>query len=113
MIIVYIKLNIYKRFLWKRTSFIITHLLNIISFNFFIIINNYLAYFIIIVIDLIRFKYFMIKKIIDNIDVELDVIEIQLIRYENDLILLFQSFIIKINKFVFNYTNESINFEIL
>ena len=56
--------------------------------QFFLIINNYLAYFIIIVIDLICFKYFIIKKIINNINVELDVIEIQLIRCEDNLMLL-------------------------
>ena len=55
----------------------------------------------------------MIKKIIDNIDVEFDVIEVQSIRCENDLMLLFQSFIFKVDEFIFNYTSESINFEIL
>ena len=45
-------------------------------FQLFFIINNYLAYFIAFVIDLIRFKHFMIKKVIDNIDVEFDIIEI-------------------------------------
>ena len=45
-------------------------------FQFFIIINNCLAYIIIFVIDFVCFKYFIIKKIIDNIDLELDVIEI-------------------------------------
>ena len=45
-------------------------------FQFLFIINNYLAYFITFVIDFIRFRHFIIKKIIDNIDVELDVIEI-------------------------------------
>ena len=55
----------------------------------------------------------MIKRIIDNIDVELDVIEVQSIRYKNDLMLLSQSFIFRIDKFIFNYTNEGINFEIL
>ena len=55
----------------------------------------------------------MIKKIIDNINVEFDIIEIQSIRYKNNLILLSQSFIFKIDKFIFNYTNENINFEVL
>ena len=54
----------------------IAHLLNVILFNFFIIINNCLAYFVAFIIDFIRFKHFMIKKIINNIDFELDIIEI-------------------------------------
>ena len=77
------------------------------------IINNYLAYFITLIIDLIRFKHFIIKKIINNINVELDIIEIQSIRYENNLILLSQSFIFKIDKLIFNHTSESINLKIL
>ena len=81
--------------------------------QFLFIINNYLAYFIAIVIDFIRFRYFIIEKVIDNINVELGAIEIQSIRYENNLILLSQSFIFKIDEFIFNYTSESINFEIL
>ena len=44
--------------------------------QFLFIINNYLTYIIAFVIDFIRFKHFIIKKIIDNINVELDVIEI-------------------------------------
>ena len=55
----------------------------------------------------------MIKKIIDNINVELDIIEIQSIRRKNNLMLLSQSFIFKIDKFVFNYSNKSIDFKIL
>ena len=58
-------------------------------FQFFFIINNCLMYFIVFVIDLVRFKHFIIKKIINNINVEFDVIEIQSIRCENDLMLLF------------------------
>ena len=84
-----------------------------IFFNFFIIINDCFAYFIAIVIDLIRFKHFMIKKVIDNINVELDVIEIQSIRCKNNLILLSQSFIFKINELIFNHMNKCINFKIL
>ena len=53
------------------------------------VINNYLAYIVIFFIDFVRLKHFVIKKIIDNFDIELDVIEIQSIRYENNLILLF------------------------
>ena len=64
------------------------HLLNVIFRSFFYIINDRLLYFIIFVIYFINFKHFIIKKIIDNINVEFDVIEIQLIRYKNDLILL-------------------------
>ena len=54
----------------------ITHLLNIISLNFFIIINNCFAYIIAFVIDFVYFKHFIIKRIINNINVEFDVIEI-------------------------------------
>ena len=36
-----------------------------------------------------------------------------MIRYKNDLILLFESFIRKIDKFAFNYFSENINFKIL
>ena len=46
-------------------------------FQFFLFINNNLAYFIALVIDFICFEHFIIKRIIDNIDVEFDVIEIQ------------------------------------
>ena len=44
--------------------------------QFVFIIDNYLAYIIIFFIRFIRFKYFIIKKIIDNFDIEFDVIEI-------------------------------------
>ena len=81
--------------------------------QFLFIINNYLAYFIIIIIDFIRFRHFMIKKVINNINVEFDVIEIQSIRYKNNLMLLSQSFILKIDEFIFNYINKNINFKIL
>ena len=57
--------------------------------QFVFAIDNYLAYIIIFFIDFIRLKHFIIIKIIDNLDVELDVIEIQSIRCENDLMLLF------------------------
>ena len=46
------------------------------TFSFLFIINNYFAYFIAFVIDFIRFKHFIIKRIIDSINVELDIIEI-------------------------------------
>ena len=36
-----------------------------------------------------------------------------MIRYKNDLILLFKSFIHKVDKFTFNYSNENISFKIL
>ena len=42
----------------------------------FIIINNCFAYFITFIIDFIRFEHFIIKKIINNINFELDIIEI-------------------------------------
>ena len=45
-------------------------------FQFLFIINNCLAYIIIFVIDFIYFKYFIIKKIIDNINFEFDIIKI-------------------------------------
>ena len=55
----------------------------------------------------------MIERVINNINVELDIIEVQSIRCENDLMLLFQSFILKVDKLIFSYTSESINLEIL
>ena len=45
-------------------------------FQFLFIINNYFAYIIIFIIDFVYFKYFMIKKIINNINLEFDIIEI-------------------------------------
>ena len=45
-------------------------------FQFFFIINDYFAYIIAFVINFIYFRYFMIKKVIDNIDLEFDVIEV-------------------------------------
>ena len=59
---------------------------NVSQFVFFI--NNCLAYIIIFFIRLIRLKHSVIKRIIDNFNVELDVIEIQSIQYKNNLILL-------------------------
>ena len=88
----------------------------LIEYNIFqllFIINNYLAYFIILVIDLIRFKHFIIKKVIDNINVEFDIIEIQSIRYKNNLMLLSQSFIFKIDELIFRHTNKNINLKVL
>ena len=58
-------------------------------FQFILFINNCLAYIITLFINFINFKYFIIKRVIDNLDVEFDVIEIQSIRCENNLILLF------------------------
>ena len=40
-------------------------------------INDYLAYIITFLIDFIRLRYSVIKRIIDNLNVELDIIEIQ------------------------------------
>ena len=55
----------------------------------FILFNNdYLAYIITFFIRLVRLKHFIIKRIINNFDIEFDAIEIQSIRYENDLMLL-------------------------
>ena len=45
-------------------------------FQLFFIINNYVAYFIIFIIDFVRFKHLIIKKIINNINLEFDIIEI-------------------------------------
>ena len=59
---------------------------NVFQFVFFI--DNCLAYIITLFINLINLKYFIIKKIIDNFDIEFDIIEIQSIRCENDLMLL-------------------------
>ena len=44
--------------------------------QFLFIINDYLVYFITFVINLIRFKYFIKKRIINNINLEFDIIEI-------------------------------------
>ena len=57
-------------------------------FQFILFIDNCLAYIITFLIDFVRLKHFMIQKFIDNLNVELDVIKIQSIRYENDLMLL-------------------------
>ena len=48
---------------------------NVFQFIFFI--DDYLAYIITFLIDFVRLKYFIIKKIFDNFDIELDVIKIQ------------------------------------
>ena len=55
--------------------------------QFVFIINDYLAYIIKFFIDFIRLKHSVIKRIIDNLDIEFDVIEIQSIRCENNLML--------------------------
>ena len=47
------------------------------AFQFIFFINNYLAYIITFLIDFVRLKYFVIKWIIDKLDIELDVIKIQ------------------------------------
>ena len=46
-------------------------------FQFIFIINDYLAYILIFFIRFICLRHFVIKKIIDNLDIEFDVIEIQ------------------------------------
>ena len=56
--------------------------------QFIFVINNYLAYIIIFFIRLVRLRHFIIKRVIVNLDVKFDVIEIQSIRCENDLMLL-------------------------
>ena len=57
-------------------------------FQFVLFINNCLAYIIIFFIRFIRLRYSIIKRVIDNFNVEFDIIEIQSIRCENNLILL-------------------------
>ena len=82
------------RFRYSQTIFIIKNIVcdnafikcNVSQFVFFN--DNYLAYIITFFIRLIRLRHFIIKKIIDNFDVEFDVIEIQSIRCENNLMLL-------------------------
>ena len=62
-----------------------------IEYNVFqsiLFIDNCLAYIITFFIRFIRLRYLIIKRIIDNLNVEFDVIEIQSIRCENDLMLL-------------------------
>ena len=59
---------------------------NVFQFIFFI--DNCLAYIIIFFINFINLRYFIIKRIIDNFDVEFDIIEVQSVRYENNLMLL-------------------------
>ena len=44
--------------------------------QFLFIINDCFAYIIIFVIDFVYFRYFMIKRIINNIDFEFDVIKV-------------------------------------
>ena len=58
------------------------------AFQFVFSIDDYLAYIITFFINFVNFKYLIIKRVIDNLDVEFDVIEIQSIRCENDLMLL-------------------------
>ena len=57
-------------------------------FQFIFIIDDCLAYIITLFINFVNLKYSIIKRIIDNFDVEFDVIEIQSIRCENNLMLL-------------------------
>ena len=45
-------------------------------FQFIFSIDNYLAYIIIFFIRLIYLRHFMIRKIIDNLNIEFDIIEI-------------------------------------
>ena len=56
--------------------------------QFVLFIDNCLAYIIIFFIRFVRLRHFVIKKIIDNLNVKLDVIEIQSIRDKNNLMLL-------------------------
>ena len=82
------------RFRYSQTIFIIKNIVchnafieyNIFQFVFFN--DDYFAYIITFFIRFIRLRHFIIKRIIDNLDIEFDVIEIQSIRCENNLILL-------------------------
>ena len=58
------------------------------AFQFVLFIDNYLAYISTLFINLVNLKYSIIKRVIDNLDVEFDIIEVQSIRYENNLMLL-------------------------
>ena len=64
------------------------HLLSVMSLNLFFLIDNCFAYIITFFIDFISLKHFVIKRIIDNLNIEFDVIEISSIRYKNNLMLL-------------------------
>ena len=44
--------------------------------QFLFIINNCLAYIITFCIDFMRFKYSIIKKVIDNLNIKFDIIEV-------------------------------------
>ena len=57
-------------------------------FQFVLFINDCLAYIITFFIRFIRLRHSVIKKIIDNLDIEFDVIKIQSIRDKNNLMLL-------------------------
>ena len=83
------------RFKYSQTIFIIKNIvynnafIECNAFQFILFNNNYFAYIITFFIRLVRLKHFIIKKIIDNLNVEFDVIDIQSIRCENNLMLLF------------------------
>ena len=82
------------RFRYSQTILIIENIVrnnafikyNVFQFVFFN--DNCLAYIIIFFIRFIRLRHFVIKKIIDNLNIEFGVIEIQSIRCENNLMLL-------------------------
>ena len=57
-------------------------------FQFVLFIDNCLAYISTLFISFINFRYPMIKRVIDNLDIEFGVIEVQSVRCENDLMLL-------------------------
>ena len=59
---------------------------NVFEFVFFI--NDCLTYIITFFINFVNFRYSVIKRVIDNLNIEFDVIEIQSIRCENNLMLL-------------------------
>ena len=68
----------------RNDAFIECNVFQFIFFN-----NDYLAYIITFFICFVRLRHFIIKKVIDNFDIEFGVIEIQSIRCENNLMLLF------------------------
>ena len=82
------------RFKYSQTILVIKNIVynnvfieyNVFQFVFFT--DNCFAYIITFFIRFVRLKHSVIKKIIDNLNIEFDVIEVQSIRCENNLILL-------------------------
>ena len=95
LIIYFLNCKRIHRLRYSQTIFIIKNIVrnNVFTeYNIsqFILFNNdYLAYIITFFIRFVRLRHFVIKKIIDNLDIEFDVIKVQSIRCENNLMLLF------------------------